>query len=525
MLRGLLICTVAICFASLSAQAQAPSASAQVPHIYLIQNSGWMLAYYVDRNARFREFIQELVATTAPPGGRVVIADFNTENQVRDRQSPRVLASGTYTPELVQSAIAKMDREPPRKTGEPNALVDADYAQAIDNTFRRPDLANQAPAVIWMVTNNKYAPDTTGGRLDSGIANLTARFNDALNRDQNIVRLLALIKQIPAAKPVERGVEFEGRGLVVYALAYGEPADAPLQLAAERLEQSSVFDTRPARLKPLAIAPLNFVAQRIQTPGIDFNYDAQGRLVLRNVPANTPVTVQIEGTLSSNYYPQVIDSAAVQMAFESKEGIEKIRTFGALLSRDKIERLRPGEKLEEVILTLQLPAIVRDSPLQTEEQINGTVRLSIGDVRLELSEDFDTRMKVIFAADRWRAVFLDSFQVTRAATELPILIIVPFSLVPFFASLIGLLALAAIALWLLWLAMREKRAIVAVEGEQKTAFVKPWRTVVLRARNGQPAVAVTGSLIGAPKVRYIPLAQAEQGASAKLRASTRVPRR
>lgn len=509
LIRLIAIAALVVAASTRTAVAQAPAQPSAVPHIYLIQNSGFMLAYFKDPNAKFRDFIADFIAATAPTGSPIVVADFNKDGQVRERRSPHFLDSGPSSPELIRRALARLDREPPTVSANPTQLADSDYSETLLRATREDNMAARQPAVIWMITNNMYAPPSTRGQLNDDVAKLTESFNTTLSEDNNIVRLFAIIKQMKATKPADRGVEFDGRGLVIYGMAYGALADGALVAAIGEVERRNLSETRPARLKPLAIAPLTYVPTAILTDGIDVSYDERGRFVLSNVPTGEPLTIRIEGTLSSNYFPQVIDSAIIRMTWESvqAQGIESVQGFGASLSRDRLERLRPSDKLEKVVMTLQLPPIERPAGLAglmvKETRIDASIRFAIQDVRFELDEGFDSRMKTIFAANRWRAVFLDGFRVSDAATQLPITLVVSHSLWPLIgtslASLLFLLMLAAG----IWLATRERRFPIPVGGEEKMVSVKPFQTVTLTGRDGKPAVQATGRLFGPPSTRAL----------------------
>jgi hypothetical protein len=137
--------------------AQSHAQTTDVPQVFLIQNSGWMLGYYRDHNAGFREFLRDLIMAAGTGSSRVVIADFNQDGQVAGRSSPREIYNGPPVADKIYAKIkADFADAPPRRKDQAQAWADTDFAGALKKAFT--DYVSGQPAVIWIITNNKFAP-------------------------------------------------------------------------------------------------------------------------------------------------------------------------------------------------------------------------------------------------------------------------------------------------------------------------------------------------------------------------------
>ena len=89
-----------------------------------------------------------------------------------------------------------------------------DPAEAIASTIAGPFRAQ--PGILWIFTNNRNSPGN-----DPDTVKRNREFYDLVHVDPSITRSLAF----PLKMPVE-GAHYQATGLMVYALAYGEPAAA-----------------------------------------------------------------------------------------------------------------------------------------------------------------------------------------------------------------------------------------------------------------------------------------------------------
>ena len=95
--------------------------------------------------------------------------------------------------------------------------------------------------MLWIFTNNKNSPNN-----DAQTRERNRDFYNLLHKEPSISKTLAF----PLHMPV-KGQLFEAQGLMVYALAYGEPAAKALDAIMAQGRLSKVLTKPPARLKPV----------------------------------------------------------------------------------------------------------------------------------------------------------------------------------------------------------------------------------------------------------------------------------
>ena len=71
--------------------ASLPDLAFAIPHVVLVQNSGWMEPFYSDPQSAFKPLVTELVSSVVQPGDALVLAAFN--QGVPGAPSPRGLLS------------------------------------------------------------------------------------------------------------------------------------------------------------------------------------------------------------------------------------------------------------------------------------------------------------------------------------------------------------------------------------------------------------------------------------------------
>ena len=93
----------------LATVAGAGTALAQQPvkQVYLIQNSGWMDAFYNNPASGFRQAVEWAISNTAG-ASPIFVGTFNQDGQVPGEKSPQELYSGAFSPPAISSAVAKL---------------------------------------------------------------------------------------------------------------------------------------------------------------------------------------------------------------------------------------------------------------------------------------------------------------------------------------------------------------------------------------------------------------------------------
>jgi hypothetical protein len=132
----------------------AATAARATPHVFLVQNSGWMEPFYSDPKSPFKPLVTELALAVAQPGDALVLAAFNQSQP--NAPSPRALVSTTVgkgTRQAVTQALAGLDTA--RKAG--GALADTDLGEAVSAALTQA--LGGRDGIVWLVTNNRNSPN------------------------------------------------------------------------------------------------------------------------------------------------------------------------------------------------------------------------------------------------------------------------------------------------------------------------------------------------------------------------------
>ena len=202
-----------------------PASAVPLRYVFLVQNSGWMEPFFTDeRTRKFDPAIAAFVERAAPVNAPIVIASFNKLGEISGRQSPDVIYSGTNAPGAVAAAIAHIDL-PRRPDGR---LANSDYTEALLATVK--DILGASPGVIYMITNNRSAPNGREQPEDGPVATRTEAFNHLLKTSEAITRIVAWPLRFPA-----HGRILDEQGLVIYGIAYGDLASPLLRSASQSM--------------------------------------------------------------------------------------------------------------------------------------------------------------------------------------------------------------------------------------------------------------------------------------------------
>jgi hypothetical protein len=485
---------------AVGAAGAATAKEAELRQVFLVQNSGWMEPFYLDPASPLKPFVKNLVAKSNLANVDVAVASFNQDGQVAGRRSPEILFEGPYAKSAVDRSVDALQLQ--RKAS--GAYADADFRGALLGTFGRVLKGRQG--IIWIVTNNKDAPDNNPAVIEN-----TRAFYRALRESPHITAIAAF----PMRKVVT-GPNFREKGLIIYAIAYGERAAQALGATLrDGAPVRALFPAPPVRLKPLTTDPVE-----LQLSSAAADVDArvvQGRLLISGVPGGEARTVRLQGDVKNTYYPQNIAEARMSAAWASNEPLlagAGVTTQPAVL-RDVPADGRSGP----VSVTLKLPAVPRLSGLagvfEDERTVIGELRVRLDSLRFTLAPDFVSRIAAISGGETIQAeqaerlmaaqlpeVFLDYRRISSATMSVPVQVTFRFSPWP----LILLITLAALLigglLYLLWVLSRPRAYTVRVGTSDLPIRIKPRERRTLADAYGAHA-EVTGRLFGPPAVRPI----------------------
>lgn len=496
-MRKLVHLFLALTFIGAAAGPACAGGNPPVRQVFLLQNSGWMEPFYQDRNSPLRPFANRLIGKAALGGGGIVVASFNQDGQVKGRTSPEVLFEGGYDEGRVREAIDRIDL--PRKAS--GAYADADFRGALFGTLSRILRGDQG--IIWLITNNKDAPDN-----NPAVRENTRAFYNALRNSPHITAIAAF----PMRRLVQ-GEHYSERGLIVYAIAYGERARGALDsLLRDGSPVRSQFPAPPVRLKPLDDDPVELLLDS-STADVSARVLA-GRLYIKDAPASG-ATIRLQGRLRNRYYPQNIARARMSAAWRS--GSPELAGAVIRMQPAAITDVPANALSGPVRMEIDLPEIARPPGLSglfaDERVVQGELEVRLDSIDFSLDPAFLSRISAISGGDTIQEaqaertmaanlpeVFLDYRRISSASMRVPVLIKVQFSAWPLILALgaLGALLLALIALAIL---MRRARTYMVRVGQSDLRVeIRPRERRSLADSMGNRA-EVVGRLFGPPSVR------------------------
>lgn len=456
-----------------------------VPHVFLVQNSGWMEPFYSDPASPFKPLVGALAGAVVQPGDALVLAAFN--QSLPGAPSPKALLSFKAGQEPVRARVTQAlgPLELARKPG--GALADTDLGEAVEAAVRQA--LGGKPGIVWLVTNNRNSPNN-----DQATAVRNREFYQLIHAGKAIRKALAF----PLRMPV-KGEHYRANGLMVYAFAVGREGDAALDslLASNRIAQ--VITEPPARLKPLDRDTVRLVPRRVgNAPGVEFRQAAGGLLRADVAPDARSPEARIEWNLENTMYPYTIASATLS-ARSALGGEDR----AIKLDSRRISQLAPG-KPAPLGSTMALPVAHMPDKWSLEALksagsayvLPGRIELHLAEQKLELSQAFRRRMAELFPGDPLPDIFTPPARVQASTAVLPVEVRVHYGTGPLLAlggAALGLLAAAGAAAYA-W--SRPRLAQVTVEDELRTMRARPGTVQPIYDKAGSQVAQLKTTLFG-----------------------------
>ena len=456
------------------------------PHVFLVQNSGWMEPFYSDPKSQFKPLVGALAGAVVQPGDALVLAAFN--QSLPGAPSPRALVSIKADDQNVRSrvggALANLDTA--RKPNS-SALADTDLGEAVQAAITTA--LKGKPGIVWLVTNNRNSPNN-----DQATAARNREFYELIHRGQAIDKVVAF----PLRMPVQ-GKHYQANGLMVYAFAVGREGSRALDglLASGRIAR--VITEQPARLKPLDRDTVRLVPAQVEdAPGVSFSQAPGGALRADIDPdARTP-RASVSWRLENAMYPYTITSATLGARSMLAGEDRPIR-----LASSRVSKLAPGKPLP-LGSTMQLPvaqlpdkwSMAALKSAGSAYVLPGRIELHLTNQRLELSQAFRQRMAALFPGDPLPDIFTPPSTVQASHAVLPLEVRVHYGMGPL-AALGGLAALLlAAAAAAAWAYGRPRVAQVTVEDELRTMRARPGTTQPIYDKAGTQVAMLKTTLFG-----------------------------
>lgn len=454
--------------------------NAAVPSLYLVQNSGWMEPFFADPASPLKPLLKLLVDASST--GRTIVGSFNQDGQVPGSHSPEVVLDSVYDAAATGAVIDRLTLA--QRPG--GRLADADFEGALTRSIDTV-LGNRS-GIIWILTNNKNSRNNDP-RIDAN----TRQFAEMIRGSDYLPFAVAY----PVRMPVT-GRRFTERGLIIYALAYGEEAAKELEAVVARPAMRSLFTDPPFKLKHLDQATLTFTAIGGQAP-LDTSSGPGGVLIIRGVPARGGGPMRITGSFRSDYYPQTIVSADISLAWKMLDGVQQPEVLGASVEPPTLSKLQSGGQERNVTLALSMPEVARppglDGLFAQSKTLNGVLELRLSRLSLALGDDFLAKMNDISALDQLPDVFSDYQRVTQATALLPVVMVVQFSPLPLIAAVGAAMLLLLLLIVGVLLLVRARRYLIPIDGRNRPFVLRPFQSTTAVLANNR-TLRVTGRLFG-----------------------------
>ena len=443
--------------------------AAGIQQAFLVQNSGWMEPFYTDEHSQLKALVGAVAQAATSPSDKVYTLAFSQSSG--SNVSPALIGQGQggagVAGQLASLGLAR------KSAG--GALADTDFQEAVTKTITGP--FRSASGIVWIFTNNKNSPNN-----DSQTAERNRDFYRLLHLEPSITKTVVF----PLRMPVQ-GKLYSAKGLMVYALAYGQPASEALNriLAEGRLSQ--VLTRPPARLKPVDQDAVRIVPQSVKnSDNVHASLGRDGRTIVLDVDAAKLVPqVQLQASLQNMFFPYVIDSARVHATLAGQDAPLHV-------APDQIHHLQPGAS-QSVQVQFSLPMAQIPSPWSAQaiaamgKQVLLPMRAQVGlsEQRLALASSFGKDLQELFPGDPISDMFTPPDSVRASQATIPLLVRIQYPLLPVLAMLGGILAFVLGLLALGFAGTRAARYKVLVDGVQRQVLLKPFKSVQIRDDNGR----------------------------------------
>ena len=459
--------------------------AAPTQHAFLVQNSGWMEPFYVDPDSQFKPLVTAVANAVSAPDDQVFMLAFS---QSTDKNvSPLLIGQGRGAAQM-SAHIAGLELA---HKGAGAALADTDFKEAVTRTITGP--FKSVPGIVWIFTNNKNSPNN-----DPQTAARNREFYRLLHLEPSIKKTVVF----PLRMPVQ-GKLYAAKGLMVYALAYGQPAADELDRILREKKISRVLTNPPARLKPVDQDAVRIVPRSIENSGnVKVSLGQDGRTVVLDVEAGNLVPqVVLQASLQNLFYPYVIEQAKVNAGL-LRNGV----TTPLQVTPDAIHALQPGAgQLARVAFGLPMAQIGKPwsaaaiAAMGKQVLLPMTANVTLDNQKLGLAPDFAAELKELFPGDPISEVFTPPDAVHGSQVHLPLVVRIQYPLLPVVVMIGGLLVLILGLLGLGMISRTPKRVAIHVDGTQRQVLLKAFQTLAVTDSDGNIAGDIRRGL-GKPRV-------------------------
>lgn len=462
-----------------------PAKATGIQQAFLVQNSGWMEPFYVDAASQLKPLVAAVAGAVTTTEDKVFTLAFSQSSNTN--VSPALLGQGQGAADLArQLGPLNLAR---RSNG--GALADTDFQEAITKTIT--DYFKAAPGILWIFTNNKNSPNN-----DLQTAERNRDFYRLLHLEPSITKTLVF----PLKMPVQ-GKFYAAKGLMVYALAYGQPASEALNRIIAEGRIAKVLTNAPARIKPVDQDPVRIVPEMVKnTTNVRVTLGADQQTLMLDVDAaNLVPSVTLQASMQNQFYPYMIRSAKVEATLVSAGARSEIHVSPAA-----IQNLQPGAK-QSIEVQFSLPMAQVPTPWSAQALsamgkqviLPMTVELGLTAQQLLLSDRFVADLRDIFPGDPISEVFTPPESARTSKSNVPFLVRIQYPLTPVLLIMGAILALFASLVVLGLAASQSKRYELTVDGTRRHIVLKPFVRLAVKDGEGRQVGEVKRG-IGKPRV-------------------------
>lgn len=459
-----------------------------VTHIFLVQNSGWMEPFYVDPNSKFKPLVNEIIKRVRQSGEEVVIASFN--ESLGTNKSPLLHYRGNNAGSIAEAANAIQIA---RKPGG-GAYADTDFKEALVGSITQ--FTPGRPAILWIFTNNKNSPKNSP---ETALKN--KEFYNWLQNEPMIKRIVAYPYKLAV-----KGKHYQASGAMIYAMAYGDPADAQLQ---QMLEANRPFGEQPARLKPLNAEAITFIPKGAKSKdGLTVSLGRDRKtLILQFDGESRPQIAELLGNFRNDFYPYDIQSARVDFGVRFRGNSQGIQADIHPAAIEKVAASGLSEDIKVRIAVPSLPSVWRpDIIFGSGHQVPGVMLFRLDDQRLTISPVFVHKMNELFPGDPLPDLFVPGEDAKSSLTNRPIMVVVNYPMWPLILVVMSALTLLVTGGYLASAMLSPKKFKVIVDGVQKTYALKAFSSVAVQNDRGE-RVGLLKRVVGKPSITLEPNTQ------------------
>ncbi|WP_300759884.1 hypothetical protein [Janthinobacterium sp.] len=455
-----------------------PLHAAGIQQAFLVQNSGWMEPFYTDPQSQLKALVGAVAQAASTPDDPLFLLAFSQSNG--GNVSPLLLGQGRGA-SAIAGQLAPLGLA---HKGSGNTLADTDFQEAVTKTITGP--FRSASGIVWIFTNNKNSPNN-----DSQTAERNRDFYRLLHLEPSITKTLVYALRMPV-----QGKLYSAKGLMVYALAYGQPAAEALNRIQAEGRLSQVLTRAPARLKPVDQDAVRIVPQSVQnSANVHASLGRDGRTIVLDVDAEKLVPkVVLQASLQNMFFPYVIEHATVQATLAGQAAPLQV-------SPGEISGLLPGAS-QQVEVRFDLPMAQIPSPWSTQALaamgkqvlLPMTATVGLAGQKLALSPEFSQQLQDLFPGDPISEVFTPPDSVRASQATVPLLVRIQYPLLPvlLITGAILLLLLAFVLFGLL--STSSKRYRIVVNGLPRQVLLKPYKSLVIKDDGGREIGAIRRGL-------------------------------